>query len=126
MIHDRQSPPPMPADASSPVMLAWLTELMASYPCYVYVANRECGGAKALFRGRWEWLDVAAHVRQAPARVVLDDERASGFARFRLYGDDPEWPAALAEIEVYFNRGHLASSFWCEAGGESGALGLAA
>ena len=100
-----------------------LAELMSSYPCYAFVANAECTAARALFRGRWNWSDVRNYLVGKVATIVVNDERASGFLRYRLYG----WDAGcLAEVEVYFARGDGRTSFWCQTDEVAGQLGLAA
>jgi hypothetical protein len=58
--------------------------------------------------------------------IVVNDERASGFIRFRLYGMDEGCPVSVAEIEVYFARGEGRTSFWCQMDEVAGALSLAA
>ncbi|MEB3196504.1 MAG: hypothetical protein VKP62_04800 [Candidatus Sericytochromatia bacterium] len=103
-----------------------LARLMASYPCYAYVGNAERTGARALFRGRWRWEDVRAQLAQQPTTVVLDDERASGYTRYRLYAVGEGGPLCLAEVEIYFARGEGRTTFWCEAGDAEGRLALAA
>lgn len=103
-----------------------LSELLASHPCYAFVANTERDGARALFRGRWRWEDVAPYVTAPVSTIVVNDERASGFMRFRLYGVIDGCPDCLGEIEVYFARGDGRTSFWCETRELDGALRLAA
>lgn len=103
-----------------------LAQLMAAYPCYAYVRDFDPAGARALFRGRWEWETVAEHLAGEPTTVVIDNERASGYTRFRLYGSVDGVPGCLAEIEVYFARGDGRTSFWCAAGEAGGRLALAA
>jgi hypothetical protein len=103
-----------------------LTTLMANYPCYAYVGNADRTGARALFRGRWDWEVVQEHLSADPSAVVIDDERASGFMRFRLYHTGENGPACIAEIEIYFSRGSGRTTFWCEAGDAEGRLALAA
>ena len=105
---------------------AQLADLMATYPCYAYVRNAERTGASAVFRGRWGWDAVAPHLASPVVAIVVDDERASGYMRFRLYGAADTLPGCLAEIEVYFARGTGRTTFWCEAGEAQGLLGLAA
>jgi len=77
---------------------------------------------RELFRGQWAWEAVAEYLGGQPTRVVVDDERASGYMRYRLYGQVDGCPTCLAEIEVYLARGRQEKQFWCKAG----ALGLAA
>jgi hypothetical protein len=89
---------------------------MAAYPCYAYVRNVDDADARALFRGRWSWETVSAHLAGDATLVVVDDERASGYTRFRLYGEVDGYPAGLAEIEVYFSRGNYRTTFWSAAG----------
>lgn len=113
-----------PVQTASPV--AQLAELMAAYPCYAYVRNAEGAGARALFRGRWSWETVSSHLAGDVTSVVCDDERVSGYMRFRLYGTTDGTPGCLAEIEVYFARGDGRTTFWCEAGEAHGQLSLAA
>ena len=105
--------------------LETLARLMASYPCYAFVMNDECTGAKAMFRGRWTWEAVESYLNARPTTVVISDERASGFTRYRLYATSNGCPVCLAEIEVYFARQER-TSFWCETGTQAGALSLAA
>ncbi|MEB3285784.1 MAG: hypothetical protein VKN33_10905 [Candidatus Sericytochromatia bacterium] len=118
---------------SMPTMLHPATEatrslatLMANYPCYAYIGNVDHTGARALFRGRWDWDVVRQHLFGEPTAVIIDDERASGYMRFRLYQTGEGGPVCLAEIEVYFSRGSARKSFWCEAGDAEGRLALAA
>ena len=106
--------------------LAQLADLLAQHPCYAYVLNAERTGARALFRGRWTWEAIEGQLDGVPSTVVVDDERPSGYVRYRLYGMAGGVPGCLAEIEVYFARGEGRTSFWCEAGDAHGALGLAA
>lgn len=106
--------------------LAQLAELMAKYPCYAYLRDLEPSGVRALFRGRWRWETVGEHLAGEPTEVVIDDERASGFMRFRLYGTVDDVFGCLAEIEVYFARGEGRTSFWCAADAAGGRLALAA
>lgn len=103
-----------------------LAELMAAYPCYAYLRDLEPAGVRALFRGRWGWDVVGAHMAGEATRVVIDDERASGFLRFRLYGHVDGLFGCLAEVEVYFARGAERTSFWCAADATGGRLALAA
>lgn len=103
-----------------------LAQLMANYPCYAFVANDERTAPKALFRGRWTWEAVSTHLSDDIHMIVVNDERASGFIRFRLYGMDEGCPVSLAEIEVYFARGEGRTSFWCQMDEVAGALSLAA
>jgi hypothetical protein len=105
--------------------LEQLVRMMEGYPCYAFVTNEECTGAKAMFRGRWTWEAVAAYLDVQPTAVVIDDERASGFQRYRLYASVDGCPTCLAEIEVYFAR-EVRSRFWCRTGSDAGSLGLAA
>ena len=113
----------MPQQASPETML---NELMSNHPCYAYVANSERTAPKALFRGRWTWETVSAHLTETPTHIVMTDERASGFVRFRLYGTEEGFPVCIAEIEVYFARGEGRTSFWCQMDEAAGALSLAA
>jgi hypothetical protein len=103
-----------------------LATLMATYPCYAYVGNADGTGARALFRGRWDWDVVSAHLPAEAHKAVVDDERASGYIRFRLYHLGEQGPACVAEVEVYFARGAGRTTFWCEAGDARGALAMAA
>jgi hypothetical protein len=103
-----------------------LAELMATYPCYAYVRDTDRADARALFRGRWRWEAVSEHLAGEATHVVVDDERASGYQRFRLYGTVDGVPGCLAEIEIYFSRGSGRTSFWCAADDAGGRLALAA
>lgn len=105
---------------------ALLAQLMASYPCYAFVANHDQTAARALFRGRWTYEAVSTYMTGAPTTIVMNDERASGFMRFRLYTLQDDCPVCLAEIEIYFARGEGRTSFWCQMDEQAGALGLAA
>jgi hypothetical protein len=112
--------PSIQADSAS------LQELMANYPCYAFVPNEDQSGARALFRGRWRLDQVAPYLKGEVKTMIVNDERASGFKRFRLYGLQDDCPVCLAEIEIYFARGDGRTSFWCQTEAETGALGLAA
>lgn len=101
-----------------------LRRMMASYHSYAFVANEEMG-AKALFRGRWTWETVSKHLSASVTTVVISDERASGFVRYRLYGMLDGCPVCLAEIEVYLSR-QMRTTFWCGVNEASGNLALAA
>lgn len=103
-----------------------IATLMANYPCYAYVGNADGTGARALFRGRWDWDVVSAHLPAEAHKAVIDDERASGYTRFRLYHVGEDGPACIAEVEIYFARGAGRTSFWCEAGEAHGALAMVA
>ena len=50
--------------------LAQLTQLMEAYPCYAFVVNEDCTGAKALFRGQWSWEAVAEYLTERRAVEV--------------------------------------------------------
>lgn len=106
--------------------VAQLAELMERYPCYAFVSNEEQTAARALFRGRWTYEAVSRYLTAEPTMVMMNDERASGFMRFRLYGMDNGCPTCLAEIEVYFARGEGRTSFWCQTDEIAGTLTLAA
>ncbi|MEB3329956.1 MAG: hypothetical protein VKQ33_12050 [Candidatus Sericytochromatia bacterium] len=103
-----------------------LAALMATYPCYAYVGKADGTGARALFRGRWDWDQVAAYLPAEPHKAVVDDERASGYLRCRLYHVGDLGPVCVAEIEVYLARGGRRTTFWCEAEDARGALAMAA
>lgn len=103
-----------------------LAELMERYPCYAFVANEDQTAARALFRGRWTYEAVSRYLTSQPTMIMMNDERASGFMRFRLYGMDGDCPTCLAEIEVYFARGEGRTSFWCQTDELAGTLALAA
>ncbi|MDB5101986.1 MAG: hypothetical protein JWM80_6407 [Cyanobacteria bacterium RYN_339] len=106
--------------------LEQLVKMMDGYPCYAFVVNEDCTGAKALFRGQWSWEAVAEYLGAQPTAVVMDDERASGYVRYRLYAQVDGCPSCLAEIEVYFARGRVEKQFWCKTAQRAGALSLAA
>lgn len=112
--------PRVPALSADPFQQ--MVQLMAVYPCYAYVRDLDRPDARALFRGRWNWTTVSEHLAGEATRVVVDDERASGYMRYRLYGA----AGCLAEIEVYFSRGDGRTSFWCAADAAGGRLALAA
>lgn len=104
---------------------AMLAELMSHYSSYAYVANEDQTGAKAVFRGRWTWEAVAAQLESPATTIVINDERASGFMRFRLYTLSGDCPMCLAEIEIYFAR-EGRTYFWCQSDETAGAYSLAA
>lgn len=118
--------PISPTLALDAAPLASLEALMAQYPCYAFVANEEQTGARALFRGRWRLEQVAPYLTGEVTTIAVNDERASGFMRFRFYGTQQGCPVCLAEIEIYFARGDARTSFWCQTQADTGALGLAA
>ena len=104
---------------------ALLADLMSHYSCYAFVSNEDQTEAKAVFRGRWTYEAVAAYFEAAPTTILINDERASGFMRFRLYTLSGDVPMCLAEIEIYFAR-EGRTYFWCQTDETAGAYSLAA
>ncbi len=117
----------VPLSCATPFDHSELSRLMAAYASYVFVTNEEGVGARAMFRGRWQWRAVEKHLDTAPKWMVVVNERASGFVRYRLYGADQLATRCLAEVEIYFSYGHEQQQcFWYRELAAGGAMGYAA